>query len=246
MKESHTSSRASVIVTHEQVREELKRPGQVPSFLAHHRMSAKFYRVPDDHHRAVHGLARIVIQEIIRADNRTDVIVELQVSTDLRNETDPTTLVLFSLIEYELPKDAQYLSRDKGIQHHLRNLNKDGGDVPAFIKSLGGIAETYAAYRAEKRGKSPRDKKPRANLKAEIMEACPGLEAGDHVGAILQFGKAGELKVLLAKKVSTADFDQASTDAAAADRRREAPAHVDRRPTAVLHVPLAAHPQPGS
>jgi hypothetical protein len=191
-------------------------PSRLLDFLAKNRMSDKFQRQADEHHREVHGLARNVIMAIEGAKNQKDLLDALRCG-ELTKKADVTVLVLKALIEYTLPRDAQFVSRDTGIQRHLRNHNKDGAEASSFIKDLGGIAATYAAYRAEKLGSEPKAKKARLNLKVEVTEACPGLLPGDLVGVILCVEKSGELKFVKATKITAADFDQATTNEAAAD-----------------------------
>src|ERR1700733_5080854 len=151
MKKAVVTNPNTGMITLEEICEILEDPTQLPGFLAKNRMSEKFYRQADEHHREVHGLARTVIQAIEGAKNQDELVKALKATTSL-STNDLVALVLNALIEYQFPKDAQFLSRDKAIQQHLRNVNKDGAEAPAFIKSLGGIAAIYAAYRAAKRG----------------------------------------------------------------------------------------------
>ena len=198
------------------LRAKIVNPTQLTDYLSRHRSTGKFRRAGDEQHAEIQGYVRTTIQELEQAENQDAVLNELRAAVEEAPKKDVTTVALWSLVEYVLPKDAQYLSVDRAIQRHLRDHNVEGEEAPAHIKKNGGIAATYAIARAEKHGTAPKPRKPRANLQADIYQACPDLHEGDKVAALITVLKDKKLSLVKAQKFSPST-DGANTQSDAGD-----------------------------
>jgi len=228
----HSHNRSAGLPTLEEISGVVEVPSKLPAFLADHRMSKKFQRQADEHHREVHGLARTVIQVIERAKKQDEITQTLKATTRLRKTNDLTALVLNALIEYDLPKDAYFLSCDKGVQWHLRDLEKDGDESPAFIKSLGGIRATYEAYRKAKSSTAKKEKKVHSSLEAAVLQACADIAEGDFVAIVARVTKKKRLELVSARLLDPIPETDAAHEAQhcsvlSPPRRETAPALIE-------------------
>jgi hypothetical protein len=198
------------VVTSAQIQGVLKDPSQLPSFLAKNRMSDKYHRQADEHSWNVQAFARQMIIEVEAADNRVEIIAELNKDTGQKKISSVERLILLHLIEYKFPKDAQYLSQDLGIQKLLATHQKEGKDAAIFIKENGGLRGSYDRYREEKRqAHASKPSKPRFTLKALVSALCPDPIDGEYTLAVVKYQKNKPLLVLNTAHLPPMDNEQA-------------------------------------